>query len=292
MAELVRVPDLPPDFEVACTGDWHKGSRAFHDGALAQLIDWLRGAPNRYMIFTGDAIEGKPVRHPHFDPAALEPTQQTIGLQYDAVREVVAPVKDRILAWGVGNHDIYLSTDVDLVRSHITRPLGIEDRQGGYQTWIDLGWFRVFAYHGRASLPRGAKDPIQRAANRAAWLVNRMAPLAGDCAVMLMGHVHHLMVQAPIEQYALMTRGAEVRARYFREPAQSVVTHDHTGAEDTRVYIPPTSRWYGCVGTLRRSGGFGWVDYAEVAGFPPEPIGWLKLVVRGGQPVAIEKVVV
>ena len=43
----------------------------------------------------------------------------------------------------------------------------------------------------------GAKDPIQKDANQRAWLVNQLAPLAGDCALHLMGHVHTLLVQPP-----------------------------------------------------------------------------------------------
>jgi hypothetical protein len=141
-------------------------------------------------------------------------------------------------------------------------------------------------------MPRGAKDPIQREANQKAWLVNRLSPLAGDCHVHLMGHVHALLVQEPVEQYALLTGGDGVRARYFREPAQDVTTRDHKGATDTRTFIPPYSRWYGCTGTLRRSGGFDYLDYSEIAGYPPAPIGWLTMRVVGGQVASIEKVVV
>lgn len=291
MAELVTVRDLPPDFDVACTSDWHCGSRAFHEGALDRLIAWLHGGPHRYLGFGGDAIEGKRIDSPHFDPEGLNKETLNIGSQIRWVSKKIAPVKDRILWWGEGNHDIYVKRDVDVLQDFGER-LGISDRIGGYQTWVDLGYFRVHVYHGRASMPRGAKDPIQKDANRRAWLVNLLRPLAGDCAVQLMGHVHELLVQPPIEAYALLTKGSEVRARYFREPTQSVVTRDHEGVTDTREFIPPGSRWYGCTGTMRRSGGFGWTDYAEIAGYPPSPIGWLEMRVRGGQVADMVKVIV
>lgn len=291
MAELVTVKGLPKDFDVALTSDWHCGSRAFHEGALDQLIEWIQDGKHRYLGFGGDAIEGKRIDSPHFDPASLRGGQVNIEAQMRYVEERLRPVARRILWFGKGNHDIYLERDIDVVRLFCER-LGIEDRRGGYQTWVDLGHFRVHVYHGRASIPRGAKDPIQKEANQKAWLVNRLAPLAGDCAVHLMGHVHALLVQPPLEEYALLTQGSEVRARYFREPESAVVTRDHAGNTDTRTFIPVKSRWYGCTGTLRRSGGFGYLDYAEIAGYPPSPIGWLKMRVRGGKVADIVKVVV
>ena len=292
MAEHVKVKGLPKDFKVACTSDWHCGAKAFHEDALDRLIAWLKESPRHYMGFGGDSIEGKRIDSPHFDPDALRPGEHSIEKQLRWVRAKLAPVADRILWWGLGNHDIYVSRDIDPVRTVLVEPLGLLERMGGYQTWVDLGHFRVHVYHGRASMPRGAKDPIQSEANQKAWLVNRLSPLAGDCALHLMGHVHALLVQPPLDRYALLVGEDGVRARYFREPTSSVLTRDHAGRADTRSYIPPGSRWYGCTGTLRRSGGFGYLDYSEVAGYPPAPIGWLELTVKGGQVAGLDKVVV
>ena len=282
MAELLRIP-LPADCEIALTGDWHVGARAHNEPALDALVEWVLAEPHRYLGFSGDAIEGKPVASPHFDPEGLREGQVNIEQQFARVVQKIAPLKDRILWWGKGNHDVYLSRDVDVVRNLLCKPLNILDRMGGYQTWIDLGHFRVHHWHGRQSMPRGAKDPIQRDANQRAWLVNKLAPLAGDCLLQVMGHVHALLVQPPIEEYALLTGRDKVHARYFREPVAAV-----GGME----FLPVKSRWYGCTGTLRRSGGFGYVDYAEVAGYPPSPIGWLVATVRGGTIRALDKVVV
>lgn len=292
MARLVTITNAPADCEIALTSDWHMGSRAFHAKALDQLVEWVLAEKHRYLGFGGDAVEGKPVGSPHFDPEALVKDEQTIGRQFQAVCDKIRPIKKRILWWGMGNHDIYLSRDVNVVEAMVCRPLGILDRMGDYQTWVDLGHFRVHVYHGRSVMPRGAKDPIQREANQRAWLVNRLSPLAGDCLVQLMGHVHALLVQPPIEAYALLCKGTDVRARYFREPKQAVTTRDHEGIMDQREFIPVLSRWYACTGTLRRSGGFGYTDYAEVAGYAPAPIGWAKMTVKGKDVVNIEKVVV
>ncbi len=291
MARLIDIPEMPPEYEIAATGDWHAGAKAFHESALDGLIEWLLEEPHRYLGFSGDAIEGKRIDSPHFDPTTLREGQSTIEAQLRWVEKKVRPIKDRILWWGLGNHDIYVHPNCDPVLNFLER-LGIPHRMGGYQTWVDLAGLRGHIYHGRASMPRGAKDPIQREANQKAWLVNRLSPLAGDCHFHLMGHVHALLVQPPQEEYALLTGADGVRARYFRAPEQAVTTRDHKGATDTRTFIPPYSRWYGCTGTLRRSGGFDYLDYSEIAGYPPAPIGWLKIHVGGAQVQAIDKVVV
>jgi len=165
--------------------------------------------------------------------------------------------------------------------------------QGGYQTIIDLGHVRLFVFHGRRSIPRGAKDPIQREANQRAWLVNYLSPLEGSCHVMLMGHVHHLLIQPPLERLALLQRGDSIRARYFIEPTQMVETRDPaTGEVDSREYVPTLSRWFGVTGTFRRSGGLGFMDYSEIAGYAPSVIGYLEIDIRGGKVENIRKVVV
>lgn len=292
MAEIVRVRGLPKDYRIAATSDWHCGAKAFHEGALDHLIAWLRESPRHYLGFGGDAIEGKEVSSPHFSPETLRPGELSIERQLEWVREKLRPVASKVLWWGRGNHDIYTSRDIDAVRSVFIEPLGLQARYGGYQTWVDLGPVRAHVYHGRASMPRGAKDPIQSEANQRAWLVNRLSPLAGDCHLQLMGHVHALLVQAPLDRYALLDGEGGLRARYFQEPVSTVTTHDRRGGVDQRTYIPPGSRWYGCTGTLRRSAGIGFLDYSEIAGYPPSPIGWLEVRVHGGRIEDIQKVVV
>lgn len=291
MAERIVIESMPREYEVACTSDWHLGARAHHDGAREALLDWVLAKRNRFLDFGGDLIEGKSVSSKHFEPDALHPGLVTIEQQVDRAVEVLRRVKDRILALRYGNHDIALKRDFDVVRVLCER-LGIEHRRGGYQTWLDLGGLRLFGFHGRRSMPRGAKDPIQRDANQRAWLVNELAPLAGDRHVMLMGHVHSLLVQPPVEQYQLLDGPDGIRARYFVQTESPVVTRDAASATDTRVMVPTQSRWYGCTGTLRRSGGFGYIDYAEVGGYPPSPIGWLTMRVEGDRCVDLRKVVV
>ena len=290
MAEFIRNPGMPDDYNVYHISDVHKGSLACHDEAFTRTVGIIKDDPIGYWSSGGDLVEGKPHGNPHFAVGTLRRDQLTIEEQFEAVAEDLRPIADKCLYAGLGNHDIYLMKDGDFMRHIVCRPLGLP--QGGYQTIWDGGKVRVFHWHGRNAMPRGAKDPIQREANQRAWLVNRLAPMFGNAHLMLMSHVHSLLVQPPLEQLGLLARGDSVRARHFIEPAQTVKTRDPvTKKVDSREYLPPLARWYGITGCYRRSGIIhrsdgGSVpvpDYSEVAGYPPSMVGHLRTEVRDGK---------
>lgn len=288
--EYIRTKKLPKTFRLIATSDWHVGSKLFHAEACDRLVEELK-QPGVFGVFNGDCIEGKPISSKHFDPALLEDGQQSAGKQARRVRELMDPVKKKWLGWGLGNHDLYHSKDTDIIAAEITGPLGIP--QGAYQWVLDLGHKRIFLYHGRRTMPRGAKDPIQREANQQAWLKNQMERLRGDCHICLMGHTHALMVVEPQHQYSLMSGNKGTRARYFVEPETEVTTVDPVTQEtDSRPYVPPSARWYGITGTLMRNAIEGEISYAEVAGYPPQPIGWLEIDFVKGEIDKIRPVIV
>lgn len=286
MAGFIRSP-IPDKAEVIITSDWHVGSRAFSYEALDKMFAWLKRKKNRYVIFNGDLIEGKPVKSKHFDPESLEENMQTAEQQVDWIRPRIEKIKDRIVAFGYGNHDLYLRPDYDWMRV-MARELGIEKRLGGYQSWIELTpKLRVFMFHGRRSLPRGAKDPVQRKANRLAWLKRELEDLASSCHVMVHSHVHWLAVLEPILNVGLFNEDENVRRHTFVQP-ESVMTI----AGKQVHHVPKESRWYCCSGTLRKSGSFQYIDYSEIAGHTPAAIGWLEMKVEGGRCVDIREIVV
>jgi len=287
VSEFIRKTGMPKDYNVYAFGDVHKGAKACHDEAFSEMIGRIGKDPLGFWLCLGDLVEGQPQGHQHFDVHNLDRRTLTIEEQFEAVAEDLRPISEKCLYVGLGNHDLRLAKDGDFVKHIVCKPLGLP--QGGYQTVWDGGDVRIHSWHGRSVMPRGAKDPIQREANQRAWMVNRLAPLFGNAHVMLMGHVHHLLVQPPLEKLALMARGNSIRARHFVEPAQTVKTKDPaTGKVDSREYIPPLSRFYAITGTFRRSGGPGYTDYAEVAGYPPSLIGFQLIKVRGGVVRSIE----
>ena len=76
--------------------------------------------------------------------------------------------------------------------------------------------------------------------------------------------------------------GAVMADQYYRFfPIQAGTNED---------YIHPDQRWYVNTGTFRKSRGIGFVDYAELAGFSPLPLGYVVVEVRDRKIQAIREV--
>jgi hypothetical protein len=261
------------------TGDWHVGSKCFHQEAAQQLVQMVQDE-KAYLTFGGDALEGKTIDSPHFNPDGLNPKQINIEAQADAFIELMRPIAKRLLMVQMGNHELYLLKNFNVVR-YICKMLGREDVCGDYQTWVRTAGVTAHFWHGRPTMPRGAKDPIQREANQKAWLKNKLHPLAGSAQAQYMGHTHHCMVVPPYEQYALLDHCENVHGEYFIEQVREI---------DGKTWVPPDARWYVNTGTLRRGGGFDHQDYSEIAGYTPPPIAVTRTTIRDSRIANIEKV--
>jgi hypothetical protein len=262
------------------TSDWHVGSLAFHEDAFNELRDMII-ADKAWWTFGGDAIEGKKVDSPHFNPDGLDKAKLTIKDQRNYLVELIKPIASRLLVFQRGNHELYTLPDIDVVED-ICEGIGRPDAYGDYQTWLDFCGMSFHFWHGRPTMPRGAKDPIQRKANQMAWLKNRFENLAGSCHAHYMGHTHQCMIVPPIEQYALLNSGENVKGVYFTEkPVET----------ENGVWIPKDARWYVNTGTLRRGGQFGYEDYSEIAGYTPPVMACTKTIIEDGAIVDIEKVI-
>ena len=260
--------------------DWHVGSKSFKEDAALKLVDMVKKDKSAYVTFTGDMLEGKPVKSKHFDPNSLHNHLITIDQQRDYFCELVKPIADRFLSISVGNHELYLLPDFDVTRA-ICAQLGREDAYGDYQCWITFGDVTLHTWHGRRSMPKGAKDPIQREANRKAWLKREFEDLAGSAHAHYMGHTHQFLIVKPQLQVALLNSGENVHRQRFYTPEMIV---------DGKPYVPKESRWYVNTGTLRGAGGFEHMDYAEIAGYMPSDICCAKTTIKGGKIENIEKV--
>jgi len=280
MAKYIRQDLTAKDYVIYNTGDWHVGSKAFHESAAGELVDMVE-SEGAFLTFGGDALEGKTINSPHFNPAGLRSNQLNIHSQADAFVEILEPIADRILMLQLGNHELYLLKDFDVVH-YICQQLGIPECHGDYQTWLNINnAMTLHFWHGRPSMPRGAKDPIQREANQRAWLKNKMYALAGSAHAQYMGHTHQTLIVEPIQQYALLDGGENVKGRYFTEEIRDI---------DGQVWVPPDARWYVNTGTLRRGGGFDYCDYSEIAGYVPPAIACTRTIVENNRIVNIEKV--
>jgi hypothetical protein len=261
------------------TSDWHVGSKAFHEDAARELMQMVVD-DDAWLTFGGDQIEGKPTRSNHFDPKSLVRGLETIEDQARYFADLVEPVANHILCVGVGNHELYLLPDLDIT-AVICEMIGRPDIAGHYQNWVKYGDVTMHHWHGRPTMPRGAKDPIQREANQKAWLKNKMEGLAGSADVHYMSHTHHCLIVEPQKMSTLLNDGVNVRRKTF--------TPEKTKIGD-RDWMPKEARWYVNTGTLRRGGGFDHMDYSEVAGYTTPEIACTRTEIKDGKVKNITKV--
>ena len=285
---------LPEECRIVLTGDSHWGALATHEQAFHDMIEWIRRRRDVYWSHLGDIFEGKKIDSPHFNPEALSPRRLNIEAQVDSYAKAIKPVAKKLLMQVQGSHDRYLSADLDVVKIMLERT-GVPEAMLAYghpQTWLKLfPGLTIFGFHGARAIPKGAKDPVQREANRKAWLKRELENKAGSAHVMAMGHTHHLLILSPDEmmEWALLNNpnGPDVRAASFSPPQQMIET-----PHGQMPFVPKESRFYINTGAYRRSGGFGYVDYAEKAGYDPTAIGHLLLTVKNGVAVELKKVIV
>ena len=90
---------------------------------------------------------------------------------------------------------------------------------------------------------------------------------AGDCAVMVKGHTHKLLVCKPEAELYLTDDGKRIQQKY-------------TGWGQNEEYIHPDARWYGNTGSFLKLHGKGISGYAEIFEYDPVELGFLILKVR------------
>lgn len=273
--------DLQPDCEILALGDTHIGSVLCHRGGIKRVIEYIKAEPNRYWVHMGDWIEAIASDDVRF---STDTTQDPIPLkQADDAIELFKPISDRGICGLKGNHELKLHRFGDLAE-YICKGLGMP--YGTYAARVvfksdkrDI--FKAFLWHGptKGQISSNAKDWEQRQANMRAALKMKLKYKMSDCAIMLMGHVHKMIVVEPTKQL-------------FIRDGKDGVRHDYLSGKQTGDYIDPDLRWYGATGAFLKLYHDGVSGYAEIAGYDPVELGCLKIVIKGGTIVAIDKFII
>jgi hypothetical protein len=279
--------ELPADCEIYDTSDYHYGALNCHREGIRQIVAEVAAKRNRFLINKGDSIDAVLPNDKRYASCAMDYQDMllTPEQQADAIVQDFLPIRRRILAWGLGNHEYKLINSHDYGR-YIARQLQVPYGGVAFKFIAKGGGevkYKLFCAHGRGKVPAGAKDPIQREANRKAWLKRSLESLAGDCAYMSIGHGHYLITVNPTTQDQL----------YMNDDGSELHQHYHTVAEQNAEYIPPESRWYTMSGSFLKlfsPPGSGAISYGEMALYPPTEMGCVKLVVRDHRITAVEKV--
>jgi hypothetical protein len=279
--------EMPDDYTLIASSCVHMGAFNHYDEGLERLVEKVATKKNYFLANLGDNIEAKLPHDKHFSGETLSilaPLDQA-----NAFIDKIKPIAKKIIAIGYGNHEAKLINHGNLGK-HIADTLGVRFGSVHYK-FCSLDkkgqlMHKMYFHHGSGSLPKGAKDPIQRKANIQAAIRRKLEGTGhADCVVMGFGHTHHLDIVNPTTTGQL----------YLTDNGSTVKQHYNVMSAQNQEYIPPDSRWYLNCGSLRKSitpSGLGIADYAEIAMYGPTELGWTEIRVEGGKVVGCEKIVV
>jgi predicted phosphodiesterase len=187
------LPHTLEQIEIIPIGDVHIGDSEADIKALQNVVNYVLDKPNRYVILNGDLMNtALKTSVSDVYGELLSPMEQ---VQF--VKNILMPIKDRVLALGQGNHEMrtYLSAGIDITYM-LALEMGIQDRycQNSFVVYLKVGEsqtsrpskikqqvYTIFVQHGRGGGRKmGAK-------------VNRLVDMDDiicNADLYIMGHVH------------------------------------------------------------------------------------------------------
>lgn len=217
-------------------GDIHYGSPNCNIKYLKDTIDYVSQAENCYVIGMGDYIDSILPKDPRFDPSQ---EFKIIDEYVEDIKQILLPIKEKILCMLTGNHEYHLHTDgYGDITMRLCRELGVA--YAGFSCFLrvetrekPIRKITIYAHHGWFSgRKRGSK-------------INNLEDMMRDyeADIYLAGHSHDLF--------------ATRRVRLSWQGARKIV-FANTGS------FLETSTWGTC-------------GYGERAGYPPQKLGVVKL---------------
>ena len=272
--------NLPSNHNSFLFGDTHDGATLRSSRGWGVLVNAINspyeGCSNNFWVDVGDQIEAIMTDDKRSDedkskePYPLE--QVKIAIKN---RE---PIKEKGLVLLDGNHTRKLWRFGNLA-GEIAEGLGVE--YGTYTCKLSIKdksdnlMYKIFATHGQKMIRSTADDPIRRIANEELQLKRHLKFKAGDCAVMVKGHTHKLIVSPPRFELFLTDDGKKIKQNY-------------TSWGQNEPYIHPDARWYGNTGSFLTLYGQDTSGYAEIAEYDPVELGFLVLKVRDKKIVGLD----
>ncbi len=263
-------------------GDIHSGSVLSYRHGFDKLCDMLdteyEGCKNNYAVNMGDNIEAIMVDDKRFSPDKLKEPLPLEQMKHAI--EMLTPIKTKMLCMLMGNHERKLWRFGDITEK-MCEELGVD--YGTYTSKITVTdkhekvMYKLYVTHGFKNITSTADDPTRRRVHIQLILKRHLKFKAGDCAVMVKGHCHKLIVCKPESELYLTDDGTKIKEAY-------------TGGVDNAPYIHPDARWYGNSGSFLRLYGKNMSGYAEIMELDPVEMGFLILVVRDRKIVELRSV--
>jgi hypothetical protein len=282
---------IPRYARIVDASDLHWDAMGCHKAGVRKMIQFVKqenevGNPT-YLNLKGDLMEAIVPGDKRFNTLTHDMNFPTPQVTADALIQELWDVREFILAIGDGNHELKLSNIMNFGK-YMADKLGVPHGAYTYITEFrdeqNKKLFKTFSSHGSGRLPKGAKDPIQRLANRKAHLKRKLdATGFTDCVYRSMGHTHQLLIVEPTYKDAniLTTKGGQIHQNEIPKVKQnaSYIPHEQCWSANTggflKLYSPP---------------GSGVTGYAEQALMEPTDLGWVEVEIAAGEIVDVKAV--
>lgn len=221
ITKIITLEDVTKPLNIIPLGDVHYGNINCDLKKFKETIEYIKNKENCYTILMGDMCDAILTSDKRFDMESISPElrgsiNNLAMAQYQTIRDLLVPIKEKILVGIRGNHGetLRLNHGVDF-DAWLYGELGIP--MGGYTSFLVIKLDRkqfhtenltFFLHHGfMASRKTGAK-------------VNAIEALSGDfdADIYLLGHSHDLFV--------LSKNKIEVAGTHIKEKRQFFA---HTG---------------------------------------------------------------
>jgi len=254
-----------------------------HEGIISQSEETLQEALERCerkkstIVLGGDLIEARRPSHPYYEKSMDEGKHKTIDDQIRGIAAKFRPFKKYIAAVMLGNHDRSHRETFD-VSKKFTEYLGINRPCGMITLKAKIGDDRLFYFHpDKFTTNSKAGDAEQRYSNDVRKIRRFLYPLAGDCIVMAVAHIHKLRVGRPVQELALV--GDDKDHQVYTTPD---MYRDHV--------IPETQRYYCSTGGFMRTRMKDVISYSEGAGFSPTEMGYIEIQMHKGKVAEVREI--
>ncbi len=191
-------------YKLYALGDAHLGSIHSDEDGLEKVITKIKGEPNSFIIGMGDWCEAILANDKRFDSGGLAHwclPDNILELQRRRVVEILQPVRAKVLAFLIGNHEeiVHRQANVDQTRNICT---DLDIPYGGYACFINLVFRRKSVeaqYHTPAILFQAHVWHGAGAAATDGGRMLRLMRLVNDfhADIYLMGHLHDLKTAMP-----------------------------------------------------------------------------------------------
>lgn len=250
MESITKVIPKTYHFDIVPLGDVQYGNVNTDIDKFKDIVNWIKNEKDCYTILMGDLCEGITIGDKRFDILSVYPELRdridNIAMaEYQEMRKILKPIKDKILCSLRGNHGETLrkSHGVDF-DGWLCNELGITN--AGYMSFLKIKINNIhvppitfFLQHGfSSSRKKGAK-------------VNAIEDLASgfDADIFCLGHSHELNISSNLYLYM-----------------------------NNKGHIAEKKRYFCHTGSFLKSYQEGMFNYSEIKAYPPLKTGVVKLI--------------